>query len=143
MCLGGVEDEEHISQCEVLQPCREAREETGVDCRRSQDSDHGLLHSEDRDAVQRAWQGLFEPETGRQDCEGAYQAVKRPWLRGGDKEGCLIIDKTRATNGLQNGGRYLLVVATPEMKLTRPGLRTKECCHEHADEIFTIYPASC
>ena len=36
-----------------------------------------------------------------------------------------------------------MVVATPEMKLTRPGLRTKECCHEHADEIATTYPASC
>jgi hypothetical protein len=44
---------------------------------------------------------------------------------------------------LQDGGRFLLVVATPDMKLTRPGLRTKECFHEHADEIFTIYPASC
>jgi len=44
---------------------------------------------------------------------------------------------------LQDGGRFLLVVTTPDMKLTRPGLRTKECCHEHADEIFTIYPASC
>jgi hypothetical protein len=42
---------------------------------------------------------------------------------------------------LQDRGRFLLVVATPNMKLTRPGLRTKECCHEHADEIFTIYPA--
>jgi hypothetical protein len=42
---------------------------------------------------------------------------------------------------LQDRGRFLLVVATPNMKLTRSGLRTKECCHEHADEIFTIYPA--
>ncbi|HLA26336.1 MAG TPA: hypothetical protein VJZ49_00400, partial [Syntrophales bacterium] len=22
-------------------------------------------------------------------------------------------------------------------------LRTKQCCHEHASEIFTIYPATC
>jgi hypothetical protein len=44
---------------------------------------------------------------------------------------------------LQDRGRFLLVVATPDMKLTRLGLRTKECCHEHADEIFMIYPASC
>jgi len=29
------------------------------------------------------------------------------------------------------------------MKLTWPDLRTKQCCHEHADEIFTIYPATC
>ncbi len=43
---------------------------------------------------------------------------------------------------LQDRGRFLLVVATPETKLTRPGLRTKKCCHEHADEIFTIYPVS-
>lgn len=41
---------------------------------------------------------------------------------------------------LQDRGRFLLVVATPEMKLTRPGLRTKECCHEHADEIFYDLP---
>ena len=93
MCLGGIEDEEHLSECEVLQSCGEAREETGIDCRWSQDFDHGLLHSEDRDALQRTWQGLFEPETRRQDCKGPHQAVKRPWLRGGDKEGCLIIAK--------------------------------------------------
>jgi hypothetical protein len=44
---------------------------------------------------------------------------------------------------LQDGGRFLLVVATPRLKLTLPGLRTKECCQEHAGEIFTICPASC
>jgi hypothetical protein len=44
---------------------------------------------------------------------------------------------------VQDRGRFLLVVTTPDLKLTRPGLRTKECCHEHTGEIFTIYPASC
>ena len=44
---------------------------------------------------------------------------------------------------LQDKGRFLLVVATPGMKLTWLGLRTKECCHEHAGEIFTVCPASC
>ena len=29
------------------------------------------------------------------------------------------------------------------MKLTWPGLRTKQCCHEHAGEIFIIYLATC
>lgn len=95
MCLGGVEDEEHLSQCKVLQSCREAREETGVDSGWPQDFDHGLLHSEDRDAVQRAWQGLFEPETGRQDCKGAPQTVEGSWLRSFDTESGLIIEKTR------------------------------------------------
>jgi hypothetical protein len=27
---------------------------------------------------------------------------------------------------------------TPEMKLTEPVLRTKECCYKHANEIFNI-----
>lgn len=35
----------------------------------------------------------------------------------------------------------LLVVATPEMKLTGPVLSTRECCHEHAGEIFHRKPA--
>lgn len=26
------------------------------------------------------------------------------------------------------------------MKLTRPSLRTKQCCQEHAGEIVSIYP---
>lgn len=63
MRLGGVKDEEHLSQCKVLQSCGKTGEKTGVDCRWPQDSDHDVLHSEDRDALQRAWQGLFEPET--------------------------------------------------------------------------------
>lgn len=29
-------------------------------------------------------------------------------------------------------------IKTPEMKLTEPVIRTKECCHEHAGEIFNI-----
>ncbi|MEW6215092.1 MAG: hypothetical protein AB1478_07830 [Nitrospirota bacterium] len=29
-------------------------------------------------------------------------------------------------------------IKTPDMKLTEPVLRTKECCHEHAGEIFNI-----
>ena len=99
MCLGGIKDEEHISQCEVLQSCRKTREETGVDRRWSQDSDHGLLHSENRDAAQRAWQGLFESETWRQDREGPHQAVKGSWLRSCDKEGCLIIEEKGQHNG--------------------------------------------
>ena len=32
------------------------------------------------------------------------------------------------------------MVSTPEEKLTWPGLRTKECCHEHAGEIFRDLP---
>jgi hypothetical protein len=43
----------------------------------------------------------------------------------------------------QNKGRFLLVVATPYMKLIWPDLRTKQCCHEHAGEIFTVNPATC
>jgi uncharacterized protein (DUF2461 family) len=43
----------------------------------------------------------------------------------------------------QNKGRFLLVVATPYMKLIWPDLRTKQCCHEHAGEIFTVDPATC
>src|SRR3990172_13231176 len=43
----------------------------------------------------------------------------------------------------QDKGRFLLVVTTPKVKLTWLDLRTKQCCHEHASEIFTIYPATC
>ena len=44
----------------------------------------------------------------------------------------------------QGKGRLLLVVTTPYRKLTWPGVRTKECCHEHAGEIFiTTSRASC
>lgn len=43
----------------------------------------------------------------------------------------------------QNKGRFLLVVATPDSKLIWLDLRTKQCCHEHAGEIFIIYPATC
>ena len=35
------------------------------------------------------------------------------------------------------------MVTTPKVKLTWLDLRTKQCCHEHASEIFTIYPATC
>jgi len=42
----------------------------------------------------------------------------------------------------QGKSRTLLVVTTPWLKLTWPGVRTKECCHEHADEIFTLWLAS-
>jgi transposase len=30
VCLGGVEDEEHISQCEVLQSCRKTRKKRAL-----------------------------------------------------------------------------------------------------------------
>src|SRR3990172_5942476 len=43
----------------------------------------------------------------------------------------------------QDKGRFLLVVTTPKVKLTWLDLRTRQCCHEHASEIFTIYPATC
>ena len=65
MRLGGFENEEYLFECKVLQSCRKTWKETSVDCGWSQDPDHGLLHPEDRDAVQRAWQGLSESETGR------------------------------------------------------------------------------
>ena len=48
MCLGGIKDEEHISPCEVSQSRRQAREETGVDCRWSQDFGYGLSHYKKR-----------------------------------------------------------------------------------------------
>ena len=32
----------------------------------------------------------------------------------------------------------LLWLKTPEMKLTKPVISTKECCQEHAGEIFNI-----
>jgi len=41
----------------------------------------------------------------------------------------MIIEGKKQQTVVQDGGRFLLVVATPEMKLTRPGLRTKECCY--------------
>ena len=41
---------------------------------------------------------------------------------------------------------HLLLKLTHKLCIRRSlknrGLRTKECCHEHADEILTIYPAS-
>ena len=43
----------------------------------------------------------------------------------------MIIEGKEQQTVVQDGGRFLLVLATPEMKLTRPGLRTKECCYEH------------
>ena len=38
----------------------------------------------------------------------------------------MIIEGKGRQTVVQDGGRLLLVVATPEMKLTWPGLRTKE-----------------
>ena len=42
MCLGVNKKKEHLSESEILQPCREAGEETGLDRRRPQDFDYSL-----------------------------------------------------------------------------------------------------
>jgi len=50
VCLGGVKNEEYIFEGEVSQSRRKKGEETGFDCRWSQDFDHGLSYTEKRNA---------------------------------------------------------------------------------------------